>query len=116
VSRNARTGSIPVPGTDYKGVTIAIVTPFLYPKVRAKHLPNKKYYAGQQGAQLRSKQRLHPRKTDRGKGLEFKETKPTRYLQPGNRQRIVGIDMKSLEKEKDVAIFLMFTGLSYTDY
>ena len=38
------------------------------------------------------------------------------YLRADTRQRIIDCNLKSLEKEKDVAVFLMYTGLSYTDY
>lgn len=49
-------------------------------------------------------------------GLEYEDTKPPQYLLPDDRLRILENDMKSLEKERDVAVFLMHTGLSYTDY
>lgn len=49
-------------------------------------------------------------------GLEYEDTKPPQYLLPDARQRIADCDLASLEKEKDVAVFLMHTGLSYTDY
>lgn len=48
--------------------------------------------------------------------LEYDETKPPEYLTADDRQRIVDCKLTSLEKERDVAVFLTFTGLSYTDY
>ncbi|SDE21074.1 Site-specific recombinase XerD [Dyadobacter soli] len=49
-------------------------------------------------------------------GLEYEDTKPPQYLLPEARQRIANCELTTLEKERDVAVFLMHTGLSYTDY
>lgn len=48
--------------------------------------------------------------------LEYDPTKPPQYLEQEARKRIHDCTIKSLEKERDVAIFLTYTGLSYTDY
>ncbi|MCE7061275.1 phage integrase SAM-like domain-containing protein [Dyadobacter sp. CY343] len=49
-------------------------------------------------------------------GLEYDPAKPPQYLLADARKRIFDCDLESLEKERDVAVFLMNTGLSYTDY
>ena len=48
--------------------------------------------------------------------LDYEKAKPPVYLLPDQRQRLLDCSMKSLEKERDVAVFLYSTGLSYTDY
>jgi integrase len=49
-------------------------------------------------------------------GLEYDPTKPPQYLVSDDRKRIFDCSMKSLEKERDISVFLMYTGLSHTDY
>ena len=48
--------------------------------------------------------------------LDYEKAKPPVYLLPDQRQLLLDCSMKSLEKERDVAVFLFSTGLSYTDY
>lgn len=48
--------------------------------------------------------------------LTYDKAKPPVYLLPDQRQRLINCPIKSLEKEKDVAVFLFSTGLSYTDF
>ncbi|MEO6283667.1 MAG: phage integrase SAM-like domain-containing protein [Dyadobacter sp.] len=49
-------------------------------------------------------------------GLEYTDTAPPEYLTPSMRLRLYKCDLVTLSREKDVAIFLYCTGLSYTDY
>lgn len=48
--------------------------------------------------------------------MDYEKAKPPTYLLPNQRQAIINCKIKSLEKERDVSVFLMHTGLSYTDY
>lgn len=48
--------------------------------------------------------------------LKYDEPKDEQYLLPLERQKIIDYAGKAFEKERDVAIFLMFTGLSFADY
>lgn len=48
--------------------------------------------------------------------LEYDKAKPPVYLLPNDRKTIIECGVRTLEKEKDVAVFLFSTGLSYTDY
>ena len=48
--------------------------------------------------------------------LDYDNAKPPVYLLPNEREKIENCNIKSLEKERDIAIFLYSTGLSYTDY
>ena len=48
--------------------------------------------------------------------LAYEKPKPPKYLTPDLRQLILSSDFPSAEKTKDIAIFLMHTGFSYTDY
>jgi integrase len=49
-------------------------------------------------------------------GLEYDDSKPPHYLLPLQRLAIEQCNLKILEKTRDVAIFLMYTGFSYVDY
>lgn len=49
-------------------------------------------------------------------GLEYDPCKPPCYLEADDRQRIADCKLKTLEVERDIAVFLYSTGLSYTDY
>ncbi|MDQ6479783.1 phage integrase SAM-like domain-containing protein [Dyadobacter sp. LHD-138] len=49
-------------------------------------------------------------------GLEYDRSKPPQYMEADARQRVEECTVKSLEREIDVSIFLMYTGLSHTDY
>ncbi len=48
--------------------------------------------------------------------LDYEKAKPPVYLLPNHREKLINCSIKSLEKEKDVAVFLFSTGLSYTDF
>lgn len=48
--------------------------------------------------------------------LEYDREKPPQYLRADARKRIAECNVTTLEKEIDIAVFLMHTGLSYTDY
>ena len=48
--------------------------------------------------------------------LEYEATKPPQYLLAADRQRIQDCNLSSLKRERDISVFLMHTGLSYTDY
>lgn len=48
--------------------------------------------------------------------LEYDLAGEPNYLLPDARRRIAECGLKTLEVERDVAVFLMHTGLSYTDY
>lgn len=49
-------------------------------------------------------------------GLEYDQSKPPSYLQADDRARIYDCTLKTLATERDIAVFLYNTGLSYTDY
>lgn len=48
--------------------------------------------------------------------LDSDPAKEPNYLLPEERQRIANCKIKALEKCRDIAVFLMYTGFSYTDY
>jgi integrase len=48
--------------------------------------------------------------------LRYDPPKESEYILPEERQKVIDYRGKAFEKERDVAVFLMFTGLSYTDY
>lgn len=48
--------------------------------------------------------------------LKFSPPGEPKYLVIENRKAIANVKLKSLEKERDIAIFLMATGFSYIDY
>jgi integrase len=48
--------------------------------------------------------------------LRYSPIKPPKYLNQDLRKQLSSVNLPSLEKTKDIAIFLMHTGFSYTDY
>lgn len=48
--------------------------------------------------------------------LTYSEVKPPNYLNEINRKKIENCTAKSVQKVKDIAMFLMYTGFSYVDF
>jgi site-specific recombinase XerD len=49
-------------------------------------------------------------------GLTYSEIKPPKYLSYENRKKIENCKATSVQKVKDIAVFLMHTGFSYVDF
>lgn len=48
--------------------------------------------------------------------LKYTAPEEPKYLKAQHRNAIIKVNIKSLEKVRDTAVFLMYTGFSYTDY
>lgn len=48
--------------------------------------------------------------------LKYDDDKPPQYLLPAQRNALLEISTPSLEKQRDIAQFLMYTGFSYIDF